>query len=42
LKNQSPKLDAKIDELRSFAAGGSGIGDEISRLEEKSRQSLDE
>jgi acetyl-CoA carboxylase carboxyl transferase subunit alpha len=36
------ELDAKIDELRSLAAGGSDIGDEIGRLEEKSRQALDE
>ncbi len=36
------ELDAKIDELRTLAAGGSDIGDEIARLEEKSRQSLDE
>ena len=35
------ELDAKIDELRSLA-GGSDIGDEIARLEEKSRQALDE
>jgi acetyl-CoA carboxylase carboxyl transferase subunit alpha len=36
------ELDAKIDELRSLAAGGSDIGDEIARLEEKSRHALDE
>ena len=36
------ELDAKIDELRSLAAGGSDIGEEVARLEEKSRQSLDE
>jgi len=36
------ELDAKIDELRALAAGGSDIGDEIARLEDKSRQSLDE
>ena len=35
------ELDAKIEELRSLA-GGSDIGDEIARLEDKSRQSLDE
>ncbi|WP_315836824.1 acetyl-CoA carboxylase carboxyltransferase subunit alpha [Bradyrhizobium prioriisuperbiae] len=35
------ELDAKIDELRSLA-GGSDIGEEITRLEEKSRQALDE
>ncbi len=31
------ELDAKIDELRSLAASGSDIGDEVSRLEDKSR-----
>jgi len=36
------ELDAKIEELRSLAAGGSDIGDEVARLEEKSRQALDE
>ena len=36
------ELDSKIDELRSLAAGGSDISDEISRLEDKSRQALDE
>jgi acetyl-CoA carboxylase carboxyl transferase subunit alpha len=36
------ELDSKIDELRSLAVGGSDIGDEISRLEEKSRQALGE
>lgn len=36
------ELDAKIDELRELAAGGSDISEEIARLEEKSRQSLDE
>jgi len=36
------ELDAKIDELRTLAAGGSDIGEEVARLEEKSRQSLDE
>jgi acetyl-CoA carboxylase carboxyl transferase subunit alpha len=35
------ELDAKIEELRSLA-GGSDIGDEIARLEDKSRQSLGE
>lgn len=35
------ELDAKIDELRSLA-GGSDIGEEITRLEEKSKQALDE
>lgn len=34
------ELDAKIDELRALAASGSDIGDEVSRLEAKSRQSL--
>lgn len=34
------ELDAKIDELRALAAQGSDIGDEVSRLEAKSRQSL--
>ncbi|MGP8120478.1 MAG: acetyl-CoA carboxylase carboxyltransferase subunit alpha [Xanthobacteraceae bacterium] len=36
------ELDARIDELRALAATGSDIGDEISRVEEKSRQALDE
>ena len=36
------ELDSKIDELRSLAAGGSDISDEISRLEDKSQQALDE
>jgi acetyl-CoA carboxylase carboxyl transferase subunit alpha len=36
------ELDARIDELRALAAGGSDVGDEISRQEEKSRQALDE
>ncbi|MDR3465235.1 MAG: acetyl-CoA carboxylase carboxyltransferase subunit alpha [Xanthobacteraceae bacterium] len=36
------ELDAKIDELRTLEAGGSDIGEEIARLEDKSRQALDE
>jgi acetyl-CoA carboxylase carboxyl transferase subunit alpha len=36
------ELDAKIDELRALEAGGSDIGEEIARLEDKSRQALDE
>ncbi|UTD30220.1 acetyl-CoA carboxylase carboxyltransferase subunit alpha [Bradyrhizobium sp. WD16] len=36
------ELDSKIDELRALAASGSDIGDEVARLEDKSRQSLDE
>ena len=27
------ELEAKVDELRALAAGGSDIGDEITRLE---------
>src|SRR6478736_3340803 len=36
------ELEAKIDELRALAATGSDIGDEILKLEEKSRQQLTE
>jgi acetyl-CoA carboxylase carboxyl transferase subunit alpha len=36
------ELEAKINELRTLAAGGSDIGDEISRIEEKSAQALAE
>ena len=36
------ELDAKIDELRTIAAGGSDVGDEIARLEDKASQALDE
>ncbi len=34
------ELDAKVDELRTLAATGSDIGDEISRIEEKASQAL--
>jgi acetyl-CoA carboxylase carboxyl transferase subunit alpha len=34
------ELDAKIDELRALAAGGSDISDEISRIEEKAALAL--
>ena len=34
------ELDAKINELRALAATGSDIGDEITRIEEKSAQAL--
>jgi acetyl-CoA carboxylase carboxyl transferase subunit alpha len=34
------ELEAKIDELRTLAAGGSDIGDEIAKIEEKSAQAL--
>lgn len=36
------ELDSKIDELRTLAASGSDIGDEVARLEDKSRQSLED
>jgi acetyl-CoA carboxylase carboxyl transferase subunit alpha len=34
------ELESKIDELRTLAASGSDIGDEIARIEEKSAQAL--
>jgi acetyl-CoA carboxylase carboxyl transferase subunit alpha len=34
------ELDAKVDELRALAAGGSEIGEEISRIEDKAAQAL--
>jgi acetyl-CoA carboxylase carboxyl transferase subunit alpha len=34
------ELDAKVDELRALAAGGSDIAEEISSIEQKSAQSL--
>src|ERR1043166_8576723 len=34
------ELDAKVEELRALAAGGSDIGEEISSIEEKSAQAL--
>ena len=36
------ELEAKINELRTLAAGGSDIGDEIGKIEEKSAQALAE
>src|SRR4051812_43974217 len=36
------ELDSKVDELRTLAASGSDIGEEISRLEEKSAQALND
>src|SRR5215470_1248704 len=36
------ELEAKIDELRTLAANGSDIGDEIAKIEEKSAQALNE
>jgi acetyl-CoA carboxylase carboxyl transferase subunit alpha len=36
------ELDAKIDELRALAATGSDIGEEISRIEEKAAQALND
>src|SRR4030095_1107070 len=36
------ELEAKIDELRTLAANGSDIGDEITKIEEKSAQALAE
>src|SRR3982074_2626317 len=35
-------LDAKVEELRALAAGGSDIGEEISRIEEKASQALND
>ena len=34
------ELDSKIDELRALAAGGSDIGEEISRIEDKAKIAL--
>src|SRR3979490_67362 len=34
------ELDAKVEELRALAAGGSDIGEKISSIEEKSAQAL--
>jgi acetyl-CoA carboxylase carboxyl transferase subunit alpha len=34
------EFDAKVDELRALAAGGSEIGEEISRIEDKAAQAL--
>lgn len=36
------ELDSKIDELRALAAGGSDIGEEVARIEEKAAQALAE
>jgi acetyl-CoA carboxylase carboxyl transferase subunit alpha len=36
------ELDSKLDELRGVAASGSDVGEEIARVEEKSRQALAE
>src|SRR5262252_3477779 len=36
------ELEAKIDELRTLAANGSDIGDEIAKIEAKSAQALAE
>src|ERR1700742_3849867 len=36
------ELDSKVDELRTLAANGSDIGDEISRLEDKASQALND
>src|SRR4029077_20593748 len=36
------ELDAKIDELRVLAASGSDIGEEITRIEEKAAQALND
>ncbi len=36
------ELDSKIDELRALAAGGSDIGEEVTRIEEKAAQALAE
>ncbi|MBN9599169.1 MAG: acetyl-CoA carboxylase carboxyltransferase subunit alpha [Afipia sp.] len=34
------ELDSKVDELRALAANGSDIGEEVSRIEDKARQTL--
>ena len=36
------ELDSKVDELRALAATGSDIGDEVSRIEEKAAEALNE
>ena len=36
------ELEAKVNELRALAASGSDIGEEITRIEEKSAQALTE
>ena len=36
------ELDSKVDELRALAASGSDIGEEISRIEEKAAQALND
>ena len=36
------ELDAKVDELRALAASGSDIGDEVSRIEDKAAQALND
>src|SRR6202795_3890641 len=36
------ELDAKVDELRALAASGSDIGEEISRVEDKAAQALND
>jgi acetyl-CoA carboxylase carboxyl transferase subunit alpha len=36
------ELDSKVDELRTLAASGSDIGEEVSRIEEKATQALHE
>jgi acetyl-CoA carboxylase carboxyl transferase subunit alpha len=36
------ELDAKVEELRALAASGSDIGEEISRIEDKAAQALND
>lgn len=36
------ELDSKVDELRALAASGSDIGDEISRIEDRAAQALND
>ena len=36
------ELESKVDELRALAASGSDIGDEISRIEDKASQALND
>ena len=36
------ELDSKVDELRALTATGSDIGDEVSRIEDKAREALDD
>ncbi len=41
-EKQVAELDSKVDELRLLAAGGSNIGEEVTRIEDKATQALHE